>query len=97
MRGSRLVGLIGLAVGGAAGAGFGWSPWISAIVGFIVFAELPDVLYRGRARRGDTRPLLPAWDASEAYLVTLRRSRRAGGSQVAEPPRQDPAESEHTN
>jgi hypothetical protein len=75
MRGSRLVGLVGLAIGGAVGASFGWSPWISAVVGFIVFAELPDLLYRLRARRGDTSPLLPAWDPSEAYLVTVRRWR----------------------
>jgi hypothetical protein len=76
MRGSRLSGVFGLPVGAAVGAIFAWSPWISAIVGFIVFAELPDLIYRRRASRGDTSPLLPAWDASEAYLVTLGRWRR---------------------
>ncbi|HEX3874542.1 MAG TPA: hypothetical protein VHW26_10390 [Solirubrobacteraceae bacterium] len=77
MRGSRMTGVIGFAVGAGVGEIFGWSPWISAVVGFIVFAELPDLLYRVRARRGETSPLLPAWDPSEAYLVTLRRSRRS--------------------
>jgi hypothetical protein len=77
MRGSRLMGLVGAAVGAGVGAAAGTSVWIAAIVGFIVFAELPDLLYRARARRGDTSRLLPAWDASEAYLVTLRRWRRA--------------------
>jgi hypothetical protein len=76
MRGSRLLGLVGFGVGAGLAASFGRSPWISAVVGFIVFAELPDVIYRVRARRGDVDPLLPAWDASEAYLVTLRRWRR---------------------
>jgi hypothetical protein len=76
MRGSRGLGLVGLLVGAGAGGIFGWSPWISGVVGFIVFAELPDLLYRRRAKLGDTSPLLPAWDASEAYLVTLRRWRR---------------------
>ncbi|HEY5198686.1 MAG TPA: hypothetical protein VIJ51_16820 [Solirubrobacteraceae bacterium] len=82
MRGSRLTGLVGAPVGAAVGAIFGASIWISAVVGFIVFAELPDLLYRVRARRGDTSPLLPAWDASEAYLVTLRRWRRSRRSPV---------------
>jgi hypothetical protein len=74
---SRKVGLIGLPTGAVVGAVFGWSPWVSGVVGFIVFAELPDLVYRRRARRGDAGPLLPAWDASEAYIVTLRRSRRS--------------------
>ncbi|HWH12332.1 MAG TPA: hypothetical protein VG165_14485 [Solirubrobacteraceae bacterium] len=77
MRGSRLMGLVGAAVGASVGAISGWSVWISAVVGFIVFAELPDLVYRVRGRRGDVSPLLPAWDASEAYVVTLRRWRRS--------------------
>jgi hypothetical protein len=74
---SRGMGVVGFAVGAAGAAVLGSSPWIAGVVGFIVFAELPDVVYRVRARRGDTSPLLPDWDPSEAYLVTLRRWRRA--------------------
>jgi hypothetical protein len=74
---SRGMGVVGFGVGAAGAAAFGSSPWIAGVVGFIVFAELPDVVYRVRAKRGDTSPLLPEWDASEAYLVTLRRWRRA--------------------
>jgi hypothetical protein len=74
---SRGIGVIGLPVGAAVGEIFGVSPWVAAVVGFIVFAEVPDLVYRRRARRGESSRLLPAWDASEAYLVTLRRWRRA--------------------
>lgn len=70
------MGLVGAAVGVPVGAISGWSVWISGVVGFIVFAEIPDLIYRARSRRGHVDPLLPAWDASEAYLVTLRRWRR---------------------
>jgi len=77
MRGSRFTGLVGAGLGAPLGALLGWSAWISGVVGFIVFAELPDLVYRVRAGRGHTRQLLPAWDASEAYLVTLRRWRRS--------------------
>jgi hypothetical protein len=77
MRGSRQMGLVGAGVGAGVGAVAGTSVWIAAIVGFIAFAELPDLIYRARSRRGDTGALLPAWDASEAYLVTLRRWRRS--------------------
>jgi hypothetical protein len=82
MRGSRLFGVVGFIVGAATGAICSWSPWISGVVGFIVFAELPDLVYRRRARHGDTSPLLPPWNPSEAYLVTLRAWRRSGSESV---------------
>ncbi len=77
MRGSRLAGLLGFPLGVGVGAIFGQGFWVSGVIGFIVFAELPDLVYRARARRGHTDPLLPPWSASEAYLVTLRRWRRS--------------------
>jgi hypothetical protein len=77
MPGSRMAGLLGIPVGVGAGAILAESLWISGVIGFIVFAELPDLIYRARARRGHTDPLLPPWSASEAYLVTLRRWRRS--------------------
>ncbi len=77
MSGSRLSGLVGAGLGAAVGGILGSSVWIFAVVGFIVLAELPDLVYRVRARRGHTDPLLPPWSASEAYLVTLRRWRRS--------------------
>lgn len=76
--------MLGFGAGCVVGAIFAWNVPVSGIVGFIVFAELPDVLYRLRARRGNTSPLLPAWDASEAYLVTLSRWRRRSRAQPEE-------------
>jgi len=77
MRGSRLAGLLGFPVGVGVGALLHQGVWISGVVGFIVFAELPDLAYRRRARQGIEDPLLPPWSASEAYVVTLRRWRRS--------------------